>query len=272
MSVLGKMKDKIAARHPKIAGQLIQFVGRAQSPEQRKLQVRYDGRDWIHTWEKGTLVADRPYIRPHGATHSNLPLFFKHHRPGKGATVLDVGAGIGTELPAFSRAVGDNGRVVCIEADPEAFRLLQKAVEVEGLKNVALANVAVSDSEGEVVLSQLTPGSQSNALVTDKQHGLSVPATTLDSLLDSLGVDEVDYVKMNIEGAEIPALKGFSTGPTRVRNWCISCHDHQGRPESMTFDWVENWLRQNGLTVWRHEPMGERAVETYYLFARRKDE
>lgn len=97
---------------------------------------------------------------------------------------------------------------------------------------------------------------------------IAVSATTLDRLLDELGVGDVDYVKMIIEGAEMTALKGFTTGGSRVRNWCISCHDHQGRPQTATFDYVDNWLRGHDLAVWRG-PRTDDPVTQFYLFARR---
>jgi Methyltransferase FkbM domain len=54
---------------------------------------------------------------------------------------------------------------------------------------------------------------------------------TLDDVLERLGIVEVDLLKMNIEGAELAALRGFSRLAS-VRHVVIACHDYratQGR-------------------------------------------
>ncbi|SBS75865.1 hypothetical protein MHPYR_280033 [uncultured Mycobacterium sp.] len=269
MDYLVRVKNRMGEKHPKSAAKLITLIGRLRSRAQRTLRVTFDGDDWVHTWLEGVRIAEVPSTLPHRAVQENMPLFFYRFEPSEGQTIVDVGAGDGTEVVAFSNLVGDKGRLICIEADPEAFRRLSKAVRIAGLTNVTLVDKAVTDQGGQVTLSQSAgPAALSNSLMVNSDGGIAVPATTLDRLLDELGIDEVDYLKMNIEGAEVPALKGFATGPRRVRNWCISCHDHQGKPETATHEWVGEWLRGNGLTVWQHEPNDERPWETYYLYAR----
>jgi FkbM family methyltransferase len=198
----------------------------------------------------------------------NLPLFLERYRPGKGQIIVDVGAGIGTEVSAFSSLVGEEGRVVSIEADPVAYRRLSKAVRLADLKNVILINKAITDRGGQISLSQ-GPVSRSNSVMAKSDFGVIVESTTVDQLLDEIGIEQVDYLKMNIEGAEVLALEGFTSGPSRVRNWCISCHDFKRGSEFATFNRVRSWLDRDGLTVWPHEPNDARPWETYYLYARR---
>ena len=267
MSALRRARNKAADRYPWATATLVTIAGRVRSREQWKLRIFYDGQDWIHTWGYGVFVSDGPRIFPHRATSQNLSLFTEHFTPGKGQTVVDVGAGVGTEVWAFSRLVGETGRVICIEADPVACRYLSKTVKVAGLSNVVIINKAVSSSEGSVRLSQ-NPSSVSNSIVVGSNDGLFVHATTLDCLLDDLQVDKVDYLKMNIEGAEVAALEGFETGPYRVRNWCVSCHDFKRGPEFATFDRVKIWMQGHGLTVWQHERNDVRPWEGFYLYAR----
>jgi hypothetical protein len=51
----------------------------------------------------------------------------------------------------------------------------------------------------------------------------------LDALLSRLGIERVDFLKMNIEGAELKALEGFRHGLARTLNLAVACHD--GRAE-----------------------------------------
>lgn len=263
---LKTVKNVAAERYPTSVGTLVAAIGRVASREQRDLRIWYDGQDWVHTWADGVLTSEQPSTFPHRTITGNLALFTERFMPSEGQTIVDVGAGIGTEVLAFSKMVGDSGRVICIEADPRAFRCLGKTVARAGLRNVTLIHRAVTDCEGEISLSQ---GSTtiSNSILADGGAGITVRSTTLDSLLDEFGVEYVDYLKMNIEGAEVRALEGFTTGPRRVRNWCISCHDFKNIPELETFDQVKRWLNGHELTVSEHKRNDARPWESYYLYA-----
>ena len=67
-------------------------------------------------------------------------------RPG--ATVVDVGAYIGTHTLAFARFVGLKGRVISIEPQDESFALLQRNVSANRLTNVRMEHAAAADHVG----------------------------------------------------------------------------------------------------------------------------
>ena len=265
--VLAKVKNKAAIRYPRATGTVVTVIGRVRSRKQRDLRVSHDGQDWIHIWSDGILVTEAPSPSPRRAITRNLPLFLERFKPDKGQTIVDVGAGIGTDVCAFSSMVGDEGRVICIEADPEAFRCLSKTVALAGLRNVVTIHKAVTNCEGQVFLAKAA-ASVSNSVMTEGERGVVVQSTTLDRLLDEIGIETIDYLKMNIEGAEVLALEGFATGPRRVRNWCISCHDFKQGSEFQTFDRVERWMARQALTIWRHERNDSRPWESFYLYGR----
>lgn len=264
---LKTFKNRNADRYPKLTGLLVTVAGRLASRRQRGLRVYFDGEDWVHTWRGGVYVGETASLFPHRATNDNLSLFMLDFTPAEGHTVVDVGAGVGTEVQAFSALVGETGLVVCIEADPRAFRCLSKTVTLADLRNVRLVNSAVTDREGEIFLSQ-EASSISNSVIANNDRGVAVSATTLDKVLDDVEVVTVDYLKMNIEGAEVLALEGFTTGPGRVRNWCISCHDFKPDPESATLDRVNQWLVRNGHAVKQHRRNDARPWESFYLYAK----
>jgi FkbM family methyltransferase len=145
------------------------------------------------------------------------------YMPRPGDTVIDVGAGIGEEAVVFSRMVGEAGRVISIEAHPETFSCLQETVRLSGLKNVIPVSCAVADADGELFISTAEVHLASSVL--GQSDGIKVPARSLDSLADELGLTDVALLKMNIEGAEKLAVRGISRLAPSIRNAIISCHD-----------------------------------------------
>jgi FkbM family methyltransferase len=144
----------------------------------------------------------------------------------RGDTVLDVGAGIGGEVPTFSKEVGDTGRVIAIEAHPVTFGFLKRNVRANRIDNVSVHQAAVTGAEGTVAIANDLDDHIGNSIVMENNAGsVDVPAVTLDGLIDSENIDSVALLKMNIEGAEVGALQGASTTLTVTRQVCICCHD-----------------------------------------------
>ena len=139
-----------------------------------------------------------------------------------GDVVVDIGAGDGDEAAIFSQMVGRSGRVVAIEAHPRSFQRLVKTIETNQLKDVTALNVVVTDSAGDARISDGTNSLANHILSSD---GIRVPAVTLDEALDSVGVTQPDLIKMNVEGAEVLALRGARRALKDAKNWAVSCHD-----------------------------------------------
>jgi FkbM family methyltransferase len=108
-------------------------------------------------------------------------------------------------------------------SSPRVFRCLQKTVRVNGLSNVIMVSCAAHSSDGEVRISDDEFYAASTVL--DAAPGERIPARSLGSLFDELGIQQVDLLKMNIEGAEVDALAGMASHRYAVRNVAISCHD-----------------------------------------------
>lgn len=234
----------------------------------QRVRVTWDGADWAHDWSGGGLVTWRPSPQAPDEGKVDLPLFFHRYTPETGDVVIDVGAGIGTELKVLSELVGPEGMLIAIEADPVAFRRLSKLNARLGLTNTRLLQVAVAAEPGTAFLSQDDADAIGNMLVTTDEGGaIEVPVTTLDAIVEEFDLARVDYVKMNIEGAERDALRGFTRHGDRVRHWCISCHDFKGTEWATTSGFVRDWLVERGMQpVWHPEVPGV-SHAGFYVYA-----
>jgi FkbM family methyltransferase len=170
------------------------------------------------------------------------------YEPQPGDVIVDVGAGVGSETFVFSRAVGEGGRVVAIEPHPETFRILQAQVGANKLANVELEQVAVTAAPGPVYIED-RERHERNTISGDWTEGRRedpVEGVPLDDLRKRHGLERIDFLKMNIEGAEAAALEGMSETIGVTRHVCIACHDFLGLP---TRERVASFLRDRGFTV-----------------------
>jgi FkbM family methyltransferase len=222
-------------------------------------RVSYEG-EWVQRFPSCTLVEPRVSLwTPKQIEKHTSDLFMYRYVPREGDTIVDVGAGTGWETLSFSRSVGTSGRVIAIEAHPKVFRCLSRMCAENRLENVTLVHAAVADRVGEVQLSD-SPEHEANSII-GVVSGTRVPCTTLDHIFRSLESSQVDFLKMNIEGAERLALLGMKEMARRTKNVCIACHDFladEGGPnETRTKADVIAFLKQNGFVVSLRESEGD---------------
>ena len=228
--------------------------------------VTWDGDDWIYKWGKTGAVHSSPTYNPKN-NMTNVALFFHAYVPADGDTIVDVGVENGEEIPAFCAQAGKNGRVLAIEADPACCRRLRKLKALLRLENLVIIEAAVGESSGQMFFTQ-DLGSLANRVVEPGEHHgevIEVDVRPLEELLLPHNVHKVDYLKVNIEGSETALLKGL-TRRIVIRNFCISCHDFIG-PQSRTYAFVQDWLKEHGYTVKPFEPQDVRKPwRNYYLY------
>lgn len=127
----------------------------------------------------------------------------------EGMTVADIGANVGYYSLIAAKLVGNNGKVYAFEPEPENYELLVRNIEINGYTNVVPVNKAVSNECGKTKLfinrvsSSRHSFSQNN--VTDEAGSVEVEIITLDEFFKG---EKVDFIKMDVEGAEGLILDG----------------------------------------------------------------
>lgn len=123
--------------------------------------------------------------------------------PESAATIIDAGANIGLSTLDL-RARYPDARIVAVEPDPRAAALLRRNVEPAG---VEVHQLALSDADGEAELytseTAVVAGLQRTL---GDQRAVRVRTARLQTLLERVGAQRIDLLKLDVEGAEARVL------------------------------------------------------------------
>jgi FkbM family methyltransferase len=143
-------------------------------------------------------------------------VIIEHFHPKEGDVVVDVGAHIGRYTIIASKQVGPNGKVIAIEAEPRNFEMLNRNIKLNRLANVMTLNYAATSKEAKIRL-YLPAGdifTKYNTIISNwmwvrpEDKFVEVNGNTLDNLLQQIGLRQVNWIKIDVEGAEFEVLKG----------------------------------------------------------------
>jgi FkbM family methyltransferase len=142
-------------------------------------------------------------------------------RPKEGDIVVDIGAHMGRYTIPSAKSVGVSGKVIAVEAHPYNFGILQHNLKLNKLTNVSALNSAVYSKKANLKLYlpdedlgyTMHHSVMTNYLSTKynneiERKYIEVEAETLDNLLKSSGITTVNWIKIDVEGAEYEVLKG----------------------------------------------------------------
>jgi FkbM family methyltransferase len=180
-------------------------------PEAGRLRYRCDLR---HQVARETCLTGR-YAPQEGA------LVRDSLRPG--GTFVDVGANFGYFTLLAAAAVGPAGRVLALEPDPRMAAELEGNVERNRLPQVEVLAIAAAERDGTATLAGFAEEGGNwgvSSLMASSAEGMptfTVRCAPLDDLLDAAGVDGVELVKVDVEGAEDRVLSGMRQGIRRRR-------------------------------------------------------
>jgi FkbM family methyltransferase len=163
---------------------------------------------------RGNMSEIKLLFAPQFFDRDELALLARHLRPG--ATFIDIGANVGVYSFWAARLVGQGGRILAVEPDPEMRRRLEFNLQSNACTQVEVCPVALSDhqGEGELLVNPAQRGENTLARVEAAAAGGErvVQRVTLDTLvhlLVSRGVTSVDALKIDIEGHEPVVLGHF---------------------------------------------------------------
>lgn len=128
-----------------------------------------------------------------------------------GMCVADIGAGSGIFTTLFSRAVGENGKVIAVDILPSFLDRIRKIAAQEGLSNVSTLLCTERDS-------MLSPGSIDLAFICDTYHHFEYPKSSLASIRKAL------------KPGGVLVVVDFERIPEKSRPWILT-HVRAGKGE-----------------------------------------
>jgi FkbM family methyltransferase len=178
-----------------------------------------------------------------------------------GMTVFDVGASHGFYTLLFAKLAGPE-RVHAFEPEEGNYARLRVNLELNGFQGVQASQLAVVDESGEVELNVYPPELygwhtlghptmevEGKPVVPDASR--RVQGVTLDEYCADRGIKRIDLLKLDVEGAELEALRGASRLLREKRVGCLLFEVSQAMVEGMSHDPAEifDLVREAGLTV-----------------------
>ena len=128
----------------------------------------------------------------------------------KNFTVVDAGANVGT-FTVMAALKAKNGRVISLEPNSRIFELLRENVKLNKLANVTCLEAALSPLSGKARFYESYSGGSTRENYTTNFVSSIVEALSISDLMQRLGMDRIDLLKLDIEGAEFEILESLRT-------------------------------------------------------------
>lgn len=133
------------------------------------------------------------------------------------AYIIDCGAHIGISV-IFLKHICSTAEIVCFEPDEKNFELLLRNIKSHGLSDVKAENKAIWINDAPINFNM--EGNMSSRIDTGNEGGKKVDACRLYDLLDR----NVDFLKIDIEGAEYQVMKDIEPRLTNVQKLFLEYH------------------------------------------------
>jgi FkbM family methyltransferase len=134
----------------------------------------------------------------------------KEVRASPGNVVIDAGGCWGDTSLYFSSRVGKNGRVYTFEINPHNIAIMMKNFELNPNlnQNIEIVKMALWHESGKIItFSNTGPASKADLNAINSNIN-SVASVSIDDFVETSRLEKVDFIKMDIEGAEPNALQG----------------------------------------------------------------
>jgi len=175
-----------------------------------------------------------------------------------GDIVIEVGATTGEYIIPAAEKIGESGQIHAFEADPVVYLCLEKNLKLKNIINVKPVNKAVSDeSNKSIQLSfrreRMAEASFHRDFLPEK---IRVKTISLDDYVTSIGLEEVDVLKVTVNGHEPEVLKGAKNLLRGVRNVIFQSGRHQE---------VISFLKKEGFSIKKSFDVGARSEKAILM-------
>jgi len=168
--------------------------------------------------------------------------------------ILDIGAHIGV-FSLFCRAFNQTAPIICIEPEPDNFKLLKQNIKTNNLSGVKIQQAAITGTEEKTTTLYLSKNSHNHSTLkspnnlTIQQFNNStiiVPAINLERLMKENKIKKIGLLKIDIEGAEFAIFQSFDLSIfKKIQNMVIEYHESNKNKRAD----LGNLIRSHGFSV-----------------------
>lgn len=198
----------------------------------------------------------------HGITEIFIEEVYKQNLP-ENANIIDCGANIGLSVVYLKRNF-PSSRITAFEPDNKNFELLEKNIQSHNLSNVSLRKEAVWTED--TMISFIEEGNMGSKIgQSNKSEQLMVKAVRLKNLLQT----KVDFLKLDIEGAEYQVLLDIRDELNNVNNLFVEYHGQFNQSGELIE--IFNILKNGGFSfyikeatsVYNHPFLAKKTINAY---------
>lgn len=213
-----------------------------------KIRVFSDGKRRAQYLEKRRLYAHPRFLKGESNLLSNSFYFvdaasflhgfeeifeteiYKFSTTNPAPLIIDCGSNIGLSVVYFKKLCA-NAKVLAFEPDQKIAQTLQKNIDSFGLENVELNQKAIWIHNDGVEFQEEGGFSGRIPKEGDIQNIVKVPSVSLKKILEKY--DKIDFLKMDIEGAEFEVLKDCKGQLSKIENLFIEYHSHISESQNL---------------------------------------
>jgi FkbM family methyltransferase len=162
---------------------------------------------------------------PGNYENENFEFLKQHCKPG--AVIIDIGAHIGLFSVVASKIAGENGKVYAFEPSPTTYAFLQRTIQLNKAGSIIETfQKAVSSAVGTTkfyISDDVIDNSNSLVSYLDdrKLKGIDIVLTTVDAFADEKKIQQLSFIKIDVEGAEYDTLRGAVKTLKTLRPYCM---------------------------------------------------
>lgn len=153
---------------------------------------------------------------------------YSNYLKGENLVILDIGANIGL----FSLHANDCASIIySFEPTPQHFQLLKEFTK--DYNNIKPINIAISDKDSDIDFYLCDDNTTMNSIINKYGKSITVKGRSIISFLNENNINKVDFIKCDIEGSEMIALKEECIKPlfNIVDKWFIEVHPTENQSQ-----------------------------------------
>ena len=231
-----------------------------------KIKIWKNHNYWIHLTSNGLIPYSHPLFDPEKYATENFEIFFTYYSPKKNDVVLELGSGIGNETLYISKLIGEEGKIYSVEPFDSIFRLLEKTIEINNLKNVELINKALYKESSYIGFSSEKENWLGGKIDINSKY--KIKTLTLDDFVKENNIKKIDFCKINIEGAEKYIIENSNEFFKICDNLSIECHDFLKEDDYKTYEMIKNFLIKKNYII-RNSKRIKNPADEFFIFASR---